>query len=564
MKFTEFEYKRPSFDEYKQNMAALIEEVNSASSASEQINSCKKIFNQLTHIDTLSQIASVRHSINTKDKFYDEENEYWDEFSPLYSEVELGFQKAIVNSQFRPALEEEFSEQYFRITENALKVFSPDIIKETQEENKLVSEYSKLIASAEIEYKGKIYNLSGLGPFTIDKDREVRKEANNLVANFYKENQNAIETIYDKLVKLRHAKAKKLGFDNYVDFSYITLNRTDYNKDMVAEFRQQVKEHIVPIASQLYEDQKNRLGLDTLYYYDLNFEFLSGNATPKGDAHFILNNGEKMYNELSKETKEFFQFMVECELLDLETKSGKEGGGYCTYFYDYKSPFIFSNFNGTAGDIDVLTHEAGHAFQLYNSRHIEIPNLIFSTLESCEIHSMAMEYITWPWMELFFKEETMKYKYTHLGGAIKFIPYGIVVDAFQHFIYSNPEATAKERNAHWRELEKEYLPHKDYGDCKVLDEGGWWFRQAHIFTVPFYYIDYTLAEVCALQYWKKMNHDREQGWRDYLAICQVGGTKSFLELVKLGNLISPFEPGCIASVTSEIENYLSKIDDTQL
>ncbi len=564
MKFSEFEYARPSFEDYKQDMTMLIEQVNAATSVSEQIEQCKKIFRKIAHIDTVSQIASVRHSINTKDKFYDEENEYWDEFSPLYSEIELGFQKAVVNSKFRADLEEEFGAQYFRITENMLKVFSPEVVKETQDENKLVSEYQKLLASAEIEYKGKVYNLPGMGPFVIDKDRAVRKEATGLVANFYKKNKEQLETIYDKLVKLRDGKAKKLGFDNYVDYGYAKMNRTDYNKDMVAAFRKQVKECIVPVASKLYEDQKHRLGLDELYYYDLNFEFASGNATPKGDAKFILKNGEKMYRELSEETKEFFKFMVDNELLDLETKAGKQGGGYCTYFDDYKAPFIFSNFNGTSGDIDVLTHEAGHAFQVYESRHIEIPSLVFPTYESCEIHSMAMEYITWPWMELFFQDETMKYKYTHLGGAMKFIPYGIVVDAFQHFVYDNPNATPQERNAHWRELEREYLPHKDYGDCEILDEGCWWFRQSHIFSSPFYYIDYTLAEVCALQYWKKMRHDMAQGWRDYLAICQVGGTKSFLELVNLGNLISPFEPGCIASVTEEIENFLSKIDDTQL
>ncbi len=256
--------------------------------------------------------------------------------------------------------------------------------------------------------------------------------------------------------------------------------------------------------------------------------------------------------------------MVESELLDLETKPGKQTGGYCTFLADFGAPFIFSNFNGTAGDVDVLTHEAGHAFQVYSSRHIGISSLMFPTHESCEIHSMAMEFITWPWMDLFFEDETEKYKFKHLSGAIKFIPYGIIVDAFQHFVYENPDATPKERNDHWRELEKEYLPYANYTESEFLQEGCWWFRQGHIFSSPFYYIDYTLAEICALQFWKKMNHDREEGWEDYLEICKVGGTMSFLEIVKIGNLISPFEKGCVASIIGDITEYLDKVDDKVL
>ncbi|OON98080.1 MAG: oligoendopeptidase F, partial [Candidatus Epulonipiscium fishelsonii] len=523
MKFKDFKYERPDFNQFKERVIALIQDMQDADTASDQIDIIKKIHKHHSSISTLNTISSIRHTINTKDEFYSKENGYWDEYSPLYSEIELMFQKALISSKFRVQLEAEFGILYFKLIENSLKVFSTEIIKECQEENKLVTEYTKLIASAEIEYKGKIYNLSGLGPFKESKDREERKESFNLYINFFKENKEKFEEIYDKLVRIRHEKAKKLGFNNYVEFGYVNMNRMDYNKEMVANFRKQVEEIIVPVARKLYEDQKERLGLDTLQYYDEVYEFTSGNAKPHGDAEFILNGGKKMYSELSPETKEFFNFMTENELLDLETKVGKQGGGYCTYIPEYKSPFIFSNFNGTSGDIDVLTHEAGHAFQVYSSRHIEVPELNFPTYESCEIHSMSMEFITWPWMELFFKEETDKYKYKHLASAMKFIPYGVTVDEFQHFVYENPQATKEERNRYWRELEHKYLPHKNYLDIEFLEEGCWWFRQGHIFSMPFYYIDYTLAQICALQFWKKMNYNREEGWQDYLAICKVGG-----------------------------------------
>jgi M3 family oligoendopeptidase len=342
------------------------------------------------------------------------------------------------------------------------------------------------------------------------------------------------------------------------------MNRIDYNAQMVEAFRKQVKEYIVPAASKLYERQAKRLGLEKLSYFDIDFEFETGNATPKGDANYILEAGKKMYEELSPETKEFFAFMTEHELMDLETKEGKQAGGYCTYMSNYSSPFIFSNFNGTSDDVDVLTHEAGHAFQVYRSRWIEQPEVTWPTYESAEIHSMSMEFITWPWMESFFKEETDKYKFIHLGSAIKFIPYGITVDAFQHFVYENPNATIEERKAAWREIEKTYLPHKEYKECPLLEKGTWWYKQGHIFSMPFYYIDYTLAQICALQFWKKSREDQKKAWEDYLRLCDLGGTKAFLGLVAEANLISPFEEGCVASVISEIDAYLESIDDRKL
>jgi M3 family oligoendopeptidase len=333
---------------------------------------------------------------------------------------------------------------------------------------------------------------------------------------------------------------------------------------MVDVFREQVLKYIVPQTSKLYKRQKERLNLDRLYFYDESLEFLTGNAVPKGNPKWIVNNGKKMYSELSYETKEFFEFMNKNELMDLVNKKGKAGGGYCDYIPDYKAPFIFSNFNGTSGDVDVLTHEAGHAFQSYRSSWIEWAEINSPTYESCEIHSMSMEFLTWPWMNLFFKESTEKYKFTHLSSAIKFIPYGITVDAFQHFVYENPEVTPDERKNAWTKLEKKFLPNRDYEGFEMLEKGCFWFQQGHIFQSPFYYIDYTLAQICALQFWKRDREDHESTWTDYLNLCSVGGTKSFLQLVKLANLKSPFNNDFISSIIGDISKYLDSIDDKKL
>lgn len=564
MKFHDFKYERPDYEKIKIEFKYLVEAIKNSHDYNELKANINKINKLRNHIESMETLVSIRYSINTQDEFYEKEKEYWDENGPHYEELNSLFYKAIVDSKFKEELTNDLGKQFMSIADYSIQSFSKDIISELQEENKLTSEYTKLLASAKIPFDGEERNLSGLGPYMTSQFRDEREKASKAYYGFFKENEEKFDELFDKLVKVRHKMAKKLGFENFVELGYIRMLRTDYNAEMVEKFRNQVSEYIVPAASRLFKRQQERLGLEELRYYDENFEFNSGNATPKGDSKFIMNNGVLMYSELSKETKEFFDFMIEHELMDLETKKGKGAGGYCTYIPDYKSPFIFSNFNSTADDIDVLTHEAGHAFQVYMSRWIEIPDINFPTYESCEIHSMSMEFITWPWMELFFKEDTDKYKFTHLGSAIKFIPYGVLVDEFQHIIYENPNMTKEERKLVWRDLENKYQPHKNYKGNDLLERGGWWFKQGHIFKNPFYYIDYTLAQICALQFWKKMREDRKLGWQDYLNICKIGGTKSFLDIVKEANLISPFEEGCVSSVIGTINEYLESIDDKNL
>jgi M3 family oligoendopeptidase len=254
--------------------------------------------------------------------------------------------------------------------------------------------------------------------------------------------------------------------------------------------------------------------------------------------------------------------MQQNNLMDLINRTGKATGGYCTYIPNQKAPYIFSNFNGTSGDIDVLTHEAGHAFQVYSSRNIGLSEYHWPTYESCEIHSMSMEFFTWPWMHLFFGKDVDKYKFMHLSAALQFLPYGVAVDEFQHVIYQNPGFTHKERNDVWNEIERKYLPHRNNDGNKFLEKGGLWQKQNHIFNSPFYYIDYTLAQICAFQFWQKDQIDHKSAWDDYVKLCKAGGSHSFLDLVKLANLRSPFESDCIPSVIGEISAWLDNIDDS--
>lgn len=564
MKFKDFKYERPSYEIVKEEFLKIISEINESDTYDIQSKKINKLNELRNDIQSMSTIASIKYSINTEDTFFKEEREYWDEYLPYYDELNSYFYKSIVNSKFKEEVINEYGMQFYKIASYSLKSFSSEIINELQEENKLCSEYTRLLASAKIPFNGEEKNLSGIQTYMISNDRNVRIKSSEAFYKFFEENEEKFDDLFDKLVKIRDSIAKKLKFNNFVELGYIRMMRTEYDANMVEVFRQQVLDYIVPVASKLYKKQEQRLGIDKLTYVDESIEFLSGNAKPKGNDEYIIDCGRKMYAELSKDTKEFFEFMLENELMDLVNKSNKGAGGYCAYIPKYKSPFIFSNFNQTADDIDVLTHEAGHAFQLYMSRNIEMPEINFPTLDSCEIHSMSMEFITYPWMELFFKEDSDKYKFAHMSNAIKFIPYGIVVDEFQHVIYENPELSKDERKKVWRQIESKYLPHKDYENNEFLERGCWWFKQGHIFKNPFYYIDYTLAQICALQFFEKTMNDNANAWNDYLNICKVGGTKSFLEIINIGNLKSPFEKNSVEDVINFIGNWFDKIDDKKI
>ena len=564
MKFNEYEYEHLDLEKIKAEFSRLIESFKKAKNMKGQVVAFDEIIKLRNHIETMQTLVSIRHSIDTNDEFYDKENEYMDEISPILFGFTNDFYKTLVNSKFKDELVEKYGKFLFDLAENTLKTFSPEIIPDAQEENRLSSKYSKLIASAKIDFDGKELNLSQMVPYTQSKDRNVRIKAAKKVAQFFAENQDEFDNIYDSLVKVRTRMAQKMGYKNFVEFGYKQLSRLEYNAKMVEGYRKQVLENIVPLHTELRERQGKRLGVEKLKFYDEAIKFNSGNADPHGSPEWILNHGKTMYKELSKETNEFFTFMTENNLLDLLSKKGKMSGGYCTYIPEHKAPFIFANFNGTSHDIDVLTHEAGHAFQVYQSRGFEVPEYLWPSYEACEIHSMSMEFLTWPWMNLFFENDTDKYKFIHLSEALLFIPYGVTVDEFQHWVYENPEVTPKERREKWLEIEKKYLPTRDYGEVEELKNGIFWFRQGHIFSSPFYYIDYTLAQVCAFQFWIKSRENREKAWQDYLNLCKLGGSKPFFELMKSANLKNPFEEGTLAFVIPKIKEYLDNVDDMNL
>lgn len=556
-KFKDIQYTRPDCEAFQKLAEDNAEKIKNAVSYSE----AKKIFLEFDKAESeffdMGNIAYIRHTIDTSDEFYDKENEFLNEKTPELMPSLLAFSNAVYDSRFKPDFVAEFGEQMFAEIELIRKSFSEKNIPFLQKEARLCNEYEKIIASADILFDGKHLNLYGIMSYFENPDRNVRHDAYKAYSKFYESNEENFERIWDELIKVRTEMGKNLGFENYIPLGYMNQGRTDYDEKDVAAFREQVREELVPFCAKLYEAQAKRIGVDKVKAYDEAYLFNDGNAVPVGDDDFLIEQAREMYHDMSKETGEFVDFMLGHDLLDVKNKPKKASTGYMTGLNSIKAPFVFSCFNHTTGDVQVLTHEFGHAFAGYMAmRNQPVSTYYSESTDIAEIHSMSMEQFAYPYAEKFFGDKADKFRFSHLQEALTFVPFGVAVDEYQHIVYANPELTPKQRTAEWKKLEEKYMPWREYDDIDFFARGGWWYHKIHIFLYPFYYINYTLTTMGAMEFKKKMHEDKESAWRDYLNLCKVGGSLGYKETLKYANLSLPFEKGSVKRAVSYAEDIL--------
>ena len=556
-KFKDIQYTRPDCEAFQKLAEDNAEKIKNAVSYSE----AKKVFLEFDKAESeffdMGNIAYIRHTIDTSDEFYDKENEFLNEKTPELMPSLLAFSNAVYDSRFKPDFVAEFGEQMFAEIELRRKSFSEKNIPLLQKEARLCNEYEKIIASADILFDGKHLNLYGIMSYFENPDRNVRHDAYKAYSKFYESNEENFERIWDELIKVRTEMGKNLGFENYIPLGYMNQGRTDYDEKDVAAFREQVREELVPFCAKLYEAQAKRIGVDKVKAYDEAYLFNDGNAVPVGDDDFLIEQAREMYHDMSKETGEFVDFMLGHDLLDVKNKPKKASTGYMTGLNSIKAPFVFSCFNHTTGDVQVLTHEFGHAFAGYMAmRNQPVSTYYSESTDIAEIHSMSMEQFAYPYAEKFFGDKADKFRFSHLQEALTFVPFGVAVDEYQHIVYANPELTPKQRTAEWKKLEEKYMPWREYDDIDFFAKGGWWYHKIHIFLYPFYYINYTLTTMGAMEFKKKMHEDKESAWKDYLNLCKVGGSLGYKETLKYANLSLPFENGSVKRAVSYAEDIL--------
>ena len=563
MTFSQIPYKRADLAHWK----AMTEDLTARFKAATTFEEADAVYQEAETADveysTMVSLARIRRDIDTRDEFYDAEVTFYNQEMPKLQPVFKAWTTATLESPFRAQLEEKYGAVPFINAEMSTKTFSPAIVEDLQKENALRTRYSKLIASAQIPFRGETYTLSQLSPWKLNPDDEIRKEAWVAEGNWYNEHGTELDEIYGELVKLRDGMGRKLGYDGYTQLGYYRMQRNCYAPEDIDNFRIAVQQYLVPVAKKLYIRQAQMQGREfPMNFADNALAFRSGNPKPVGDPAQILAMGDKFYNELHPETAEFWSFMRQHEMMDVESKPGKAGGGYCSRIASMRSPFIFANFNGTSHDVEVVTHEAGHAFAGFANRDRIPSSTIWPSLEGCEVHSMSMEFFAWPWAEGFFGEDARKFRYNHLKGALCFIPYGTMVDHFQHIIYQYPEFDAQERHQVWQELLGLYMPWMKPGDIPFYGEGKGWQRQSHIYSSPFYYIDYCLAQTVALDFWARIQEDPKAAFETYLKYTKLGGTMVFTDLLKEAGLGNPFDAETLRRVCKAADEYLENYDLT--
>ncbi|MEG0770081.1 MAG: M3 family oligoendopeptidase [Ruthenibacterium sp.] len=559
IKLHDMPYLRPAVDETLAFYAEVCTRIKTAQSAKQQLAAFADFEQRARQLATMGALASIRHTVDTRDAFYEAENDFFDANAPAFSEAGLAVYRALLASPWRAELSQTLGALAFEKMEVDVKASSPDVLVLMAEENALTTAYEKLYASAQIDFDGKKNTVSQMSLYKQSPDRAVRKAACEAEGAWFDSHAQELDALYDKLVKNRTAQAHQMGYENFIPLGAVRMRRVGYTLADMADYRAQIKRDVVPAVAKLKAAQAARTHIADPKFYDDAFCFADGNPAPHGTPDEIMAAGKQMYHSLAPQTAAFIDEMFDADVFDVLSKDGKAPGGYCTYLPDYKLPFIFSNFNATSDDVDVLTHEAGHAFAAYVAAQKNLPVILEEPgMESCEIHSMSMEFLTSEYHHLFFGADTDKYELAHAEDALCFLPYGTMVDEFQHLMYANPNLTPAQRNETWAKLETQYRPWLDFAGLPFYGRGAGWQRQLHIYEIPFYYLDYCLAQSVALQFFLAQQHDWADAWQRYLALVDAAGTRSYPGLVAAAGFDSPFRDGTMKKLADGVSAWIEQ------
>ena len=544
--FSSIKYERPSVERFEECVKSTRLKLMSARDPEIAAAALFEYEKELTYFDTQVALANILHDLDTSNDFYTDEVAFCDEAGATVSELCSAVMSVLLSSPCAEELKERFGDMIFRKAQNYKYTVSSEVIDDLVEEANLETEYAQIQSEAEIEFNGKTLNLSMLAPYLESTDREVRKKAHKALDDYYMSKKETFDEIYDKMVKVRTTIAQKLGYKNFTELGYKRMERYDYNREDVARFRDAVVKYIVPITQQIRKLQKERFGYDDLMFYDLPCLFKDGNPVPSVKMEDYRKISGDVFGDVLGVKPSFFDVLSDHGFTDLISRKAKSTGGYCMYLEEYAIPFIFMNANGTADDVATIVHEGGHAYAAIKSAEVSpFVECLSPTLETCEIHSTSMEFLTYPYMEKFYGDAAAAYRELHMTQALLFLPYGCMVDEFQHIVYDDPDLTPAQRHEVWLKLEQKYQPYIKYEDHPFHAMGGAWMKKDHIFTTPFYYIDYCLAHICSLELWEESLEDYKSALIKYNQLCECGGNETFLKILEGVGIASPFDTDVI-------------------
>lgn len=495
-----------------------------------------------SYISSEGSRISFRFTQDMRNKKSEAEEKYFREkVIPAVTEPSFVLLKSVLESKHRDAIVAEYGEQLVPVYQTAVKPLDPVNTDLRIKAGDLTNDYDQLTAKAMVIVNGEKMTLTKARSLSASEHEAIRKEAYLAVRDWVVKNQKQLSKIYDQLVSIRTQMGKNVGYKNYVPLAYQNRGRTDYGQPEVEKFRANVRKYAVPLYKKIIDQQAAAIGTPTLKPWDSMYH---PNLTlPMGivPVSTQLAAAQRLFDKLDPRLGKHFAYMVDNKLIDLENRAGKRGNAYCTGFSDEGLHLIFCSSTGDPDDISTLVHEMGHAFQGWESEWIASVDLQSPTADLCEVHSMGMEFLSLPHIDEFFSHEhAERFRKNRWKEAVYVLCYVALVDEFQHWVYENPTAKPKERDAKWVELQAIYQPGIDYSGYEQY-QATRWYLQLHIFDIPFYYIDYAIAETGAMQLALVANNDHQKALEIYMELCHIGGMMSVLKAFDHAGMRSPFD-----------------------
>lgn len=557
--FNDIKYERIDYDKTSIIVIDLIEKLTSCNDFDKYIEVVRKINNIQNHIEEMYDYADIRNMRNSDDEFFKNEIEYWNSIKVKFDSLFLPFYNELNNSKFKEQLNKYLPSNFFKVIEYQSKVTSDEITDLVKQENELKMKYRNL-NKTKIEFDGEEKTIVFISGLFSNKDRKMRKKAHDAINDFYHSKQSEYDKIFFDLIFIRNQIAKKLGFNNYVEYSLYKLKRFGYDYKDINKFRNNIINNIIPICKVMSDWQKDELGLDELKYFDTIF--FSEMPQIKVNGIELLNELRDSFKNVDIELSILFNSMIDNDYIDLVQRDNKVNFSITNYLTESCTPVITSNYKNNYLDVQTTTHEIGHSFQKYcasikDKDYIVSPLLKYPTMEVAEIFSYSMELIMMKYVNNIFSEDDyQKYCFMKIYNLLGNLPYICLVDEFQEKIYSNTNLKIEDIRKTWLNLVKKYHLERSNSGHINLDEGGYFYRQTHIYLDPFYYIDYALSYFGAFSIWSKSNKNLDV----FKKVGSVASYYSFKELIDKYNMPNPFDEKVVEDVANKlIKELQSKI-----
>jgi oligoendopeptidase F len=490
--------------------------------------------------------------------------EFISEIEPKVKPYQFKLFKKLAESPFADKLHKK---EYLNILRNAktlVEIYRDENVPLQMEDKRLDNEYNKLFGAIMIDFEGKQHTLAQMGKYQEETDRSRREAAFRVSWDRFLKDKSGYNKLYDELIKVRTQMGKNAGFDSYTGYRFKQLLRFDYGVKESFEFQDAIAEVVVPLVDEIHQERKAMMGLDSLRPWDLSVD-------PKGRSPLKpFEGGSELaskcriaFDKVDERLGKYFDVLIDNKLLDLDSRKGKAPGGYMTAFDEQRKPFIFMNAAGLQRDVDTLLHEGGHAFHTIAARDHRLVFNRDNPIEFAEVASMSMELVAGTYMDVFYQtpEEAKRARKKHLLGIIMLMPWIATIDAFQHWVYEHPGHSNEERSKAWKEIDGRYMG--KIVDIRGLEEiyDNRWMRQMHLFSEAFYYIEYGIAQLGALQVWKNYKKNPSKAVEKYLEGLSLGYTKKLPELFKQTGIKFDFSKPMLADLMGMVKEELDTMKD---